>query len=308
MTYSSRIFASLAVLLVGKALSAQDLPQPPVATEAAASRQQSLAADAPGLLVRNAIVELESHETITAKVRQQVDLFGQALTGSGVYLQGPWRYRLVRFELTLQAASHPANLLQVCDGNYLWIHQQVLDEPTLGRVDARKVFAAIEERPDLIGSGQMTDPMGLGGLPRLLRSLKTSFRFTEMYEGRLGERPILAVRGEWTPERLAFFTKRKGKTEPDPLPPHLPDQVLICFGRDDLFPYRIEYRRTAPPADADQASPAAPTTQTLATMELHDVKFNEPIDSLQFVYNPGSQPAEDLTDVYLARLAATPGD
>ena len=80
------------------------------------------------------------------------------------------------------------------------------------------------------------------------------------------------------------------------LPEHLPNQVLLLLGEDDLFPYRIEYRRTVDP-DA-----ASPSSRPVVTMQLFEVVTDAPIPPHRFHYNPGEMEYEDETEQFLKSL------
>ena len=59
------------------------------------------------------------------------------------------------------------------------------------------------------------------------------------------------------------------------LPPRAPDSVIISLGRDDLFPFRVIYRRMA-----DDGSMV-----DVVKLELYEVRFNAPLEPEQFDYH-----------------------
>ena len=61
-----------------------------------------------------------------------------------------------------------------------------------------------------------------------------------------------------------------------------------------LFPYRIEYRRTAG-EDGSQSHP-------LVTMQFFEVAYDLPIPANRFQYNPGNAKYEDRTEDFLGKL------
>ena len=67
------------------------------------------------------------------------------------------------------------------------------------------------------------------------------------------------------------------------------------LGRDDLFPYTIEFRRHI--AAAEQGGGAEPIS--LMRMQLFEVRTGVPIDSRQFGYKPGGKQVDDRTDQFL---------
>jgi hypothetical protein len=255
-------------------------------------------------LLQSAIAALDRYSTISASIRQRASLLDHQLVGSGHYLQGPARFNLLRLELQLQAGSSRATLLVVGDGRFLWIHRDVLATQIIYRVDADRVRQAWEKEAADRGQPRAIDALALGGLPRMLRGLSESFQFTSVEDGQLGAFPVRIVRGAWRNERLVDILpdQRAALEQGQPadltkLPEHVPDEVLLYLGREDLFPYRFEYRRSAFEKKSKQAERKEPVT--LATLELFEVQVNGAIDTQQFIYNPGQQPFEDATDAVL---------
>src|SRR5690606_4255055 len=113
--------------------------------------------------------------------------------------------------------------------------------------------------------------------------------------------------GTWRPEWLARLMPQQAEAiaagqPPDltMLPSHAPDQVFLYLGRDDLFPYRIEYRRQPPADSSGLFSREAPQTNVLMALEFYEVHVNSAVDPLQFVYTPTTARFTDITDAYLA--------
>lgn len=256
--------------------------------------------------MRKAVDALERHQTVSARLRHQVHLFGKPMAGSGAYLQGPWQRKLLRLELKLQVGNRLTSLLQVCDGKRLWTHSTLWKEPVLTKVELRKIVSESPAAP----MAPLVNALGLGGLPRLMRSLERSFEFGEFREGSLDDVPVLVVRGDWKPgELVRLLPEQQQSISADPraarapLPPQMPHHVVICFGRDDLFPYRIEYW-PAPSAPGGETTPLGKPAppMPLVRLEFFEVRLNEPIDTRQFVYLPGSQEVDDVTGKFLRKL------
>src|SRR5690348_3250870 len=97
---------------------------PAAASNTAAMIPVTRADSAAQKLVHNAVANVDAHPTITGKIRHEVDLFGHQLIGSGTYLQqGRGPERRLRLELKLKVDDQQSSLQQVCDGNFLWTHQ-----------------------------------------------------------------------------------------------------------------------------------------------------------------------------------------
>ncbi len=249
------------------------------------------------------------HTSVDAKVRQQAGLFGESLVGSGSYLQqGLGTDMLVRFELRMQVAGQVGSLLEVGDGRYLWRDQQMPSGRKVSRIDLRHVFARLEQEQGVAPRSGLVMSMGqhlaMGGLPKLLASLADSFEFSAPVKSRIGELPVYVLRGVWHRDKLAEVIQgHAGAGKPDnvaSLPDHLPYDVLLLVGQDDLFPYVIEYRGKVLPQATGTGNPGR--RETLVRMQLHEVRLGAPIDSRQFVYKPGEIVVGDQTERFLQRL------
>ncbi len=116
--------------------------------------------------------------------------------------------------------------------------------------------------------------------------------------------------GRWNPERLAAHLPdhtelfdAQGQVRVEQLPSQLPDRVLVLLGREDWFPYQIDFRR----GEADQAWNDDPqkwtkSSRSMVTMEMFEVQFGAKLNPLLFVYEPGDADPDDRTDEYVSRL------
>jgi hypothetical protein len=268
--------------------------------------------EAEALFVR-AVEALEAHETVAARLRYRVDLFGHRLTGSGSYVQGPWRHRLLRLELRTQVGQSLTSVQHVADGEYLWIYRELVDNPSVSRVNLERVHRALGGEAGVFAPDRPppVDALGLGGLPRLMRSMHRWLEFTGSRDADLTGVPVTVFEGHWRPEFLRLFLLDQeqqimsgGSVDLTKLAEHVPDRVLVHLGRDDLFPYRIEYQRTRAAVPEEKRTPEMPEARSLLTVEFFEVQLDAPVDSLEFVFNPGSLPAAYVTDEYLERLKA----
>jgi len=255
----------------------------------------------PQSLLAEAIRRLEEHASIAASIRHEVDLFGQRLSGSGSYFEEHVAgKRLIRLELKIQLGGRTSSFLQVCDGDFLWTYQKLFKEPTLTRIDVARALEGLRRARNIQSEKPPETLPGLGGLPKILRGLHASFEFTAAERGQWGreKRVVWRLRGHWRDDRLpALIPEQKEAIEkgepPDlsKLPQHLPDHVVLLLGQNDLFPYRIEYRRGD-----------GPDGRTLVAMQLYDVRINGPTDDPdRFIYKPDLKPT-DRTQQFLDSL------
>ncbi|MBS0211028.1 MAG: hypothetical protein JSS27_18950 [Planctomycetes bacterium] len=300
MRHSFPIFAALALSLVAPS-SALTAP-PAVAASASKPDKSTPAAPVSGeALLRQAIDRIDRTNGVSAKVRQQAELMDQRMIGSGIYLQGPAGSQLMRFELRASVGSQDASLQQVCDGEFLWTLRRTDATPLLRRVDVREVRKQFDAGA---GQGGRAAPtLGLGGLPQLLRALNESFQFTHVSPTQLAGVPMWAVQGTWkqaAAAQLAPDQKDKilGGAPVDwrRVEDHLPDTAIVLLGRDDLFPYHLEYRRVAGvPAPREGGPPG----RVLMMIQWYEVRTDLALDRELFRYQPGDVPVTEYTAQYL---------
>jgi len=276
--------------------------------------------DVPSSLVRDAAVTLAAEDSVNVKLRLRVDMFGQELKGSGRYLQGVSSSRQFRFELKLPLGDTFSSVQQVCDGQSLWIRRQIDGPPTIAKVDLAKVDASIELANANGGVAGNSAPaagpsmlipgaggLAAGGLAGVLFGLDRACDFREATDTTIGEVPMRVATGTWKASQLVRMLPDQkatieagGNVDLTKLPLHMPDRVVVYLGRDDLFPYRIEYRRSTggnPPVALDASS-----ANTMVSMELFEARFNSGVDPQEFIYTPGAAPVGDETPAYLAEL------
>jgi hypothetical protein len=232
-------------------------------------------------------------------------LLGRRLEGSGIYLQqGRGPERRLRFELKLQASNKTSSMLQVCDGTTLWIHEDLTDRKNLSRVDVARLRGARPKSPP--PAPQSNAWLALGGLPKLLMNLESSFQFGPVAESRLDALQVWTVEGQWKPARLAqLLPDQKAKIDAGiaadtrNLAPNLPDRVVLHLGCDDLFPYRIEYWRREP---ANKNARTDDRGKLLSVLEMFEVQFGAAIDPTQFAYQPVGLSPIDRTQEFLDKF------
>lgn len=258
-------------------------------------------------LMADMLASIRGHDSISARIRQRIDVLDQQLVGTGLYQQqGRGEDQKLRLELKIQVADQTTSLQQICDGSYLWVHQDLLNKTTLTRIDVRRVREAVFDRGGRRSRFQQIQ-LALGGLPKLLEELDRDFEFRIVQQDRLDGVPVWVIRGTWRPEALAA-------TYPDPkakpagqggapigkLPAHAPDVMVLLVGRDDLFPYRIEFRRRIEP---DNTTPdRTDETRALVIMEWFELALDTPIDERQFIYRPGDVKHVDGTEKLLIQM------
>jgi hypothetical protein len=288
--------------------------------DAATAAQAGNPIDGADLLLKRIVATLYQSQSVAARIRYQVDLFGQHSLGEGLYLQqGTGDQRQFRLDLKTNIDQKTLRFVQVCDGKFLWQFEDSPDsekkspseKPTVNRLDVRRAQQAVLQT----AAQRMTDPaseLALGGLPKLLAGLQKSFRFTRAEAGQLDVLPVWIVSGVWRPEALVSVSKdlahQAALGEPlnlKKLPAQLPEEVALYVGQDDLFPYRIEYRRRAD-KKGRAGDPGQDTMQTILVVEFFDARLNAPIDPQQFVYQPANVTVLDTTSSFIMAIEKKP--
>ena len=304
--------ASRTGILPVAALAEAQTPSPPPSQKSDnpsgwSSEAQPLPASDHQTILEKAIIRVESCDSISAKTRQSVELFGKRLVGTGTYLEQHTPPLMFRLEMKLQLGEDAATLIQSCDGSHLWLYEDFRGKPNVGQVDIARVARVLEEKGEIPKPGMIGQWPGLGGLPKMLRGLNLAFDFAAPEEALLEDRlSVFRLQGQWKPERLARFLPdhaegiKLGKpVDLDKLPPYLPHYVVLLLERDGLFPRRIEYWRRKP-ASPRQEEPSE--NHLIVAMDLIDVRVNVPIDRDRFKFDPGKLSVSSQTERYLEDL------
>jgi hypothetical protein len=310
MSFILPIFAAIVACLAYNlpALAQTPLPLNTSAAQAVAPASAAPESSSGDALLRHVITAVDSQASISAKVRHRIDLLGRRLIGSGVYLQqGRGPTRSLRFDLNLQTAAKPASMQQISDGKELWISEEAGSSSRLSRVDLARLARARPKSPLPPNAW-----MALGGLPKLLSGIESSFQFGTVAESRLEELPVWTIEGTWNRARLLqVLGDQKEAIEagqpPDlsKLAPNLPDRVVLHVGCDDFFPYRIEYWRATSKSDAKAEADDA--GRMILLMELYEVRLGANINPQEFVFKRGATKPVDRTQEFLDRYSLEDG-
>ncbi|MGD9127061.1 MAG: hypothetical protein PVH19_06750 [Planctomycetia bacterium] len=261
-----------------------------------------------------AVQNIERCNAIQGEITYLTNLLGHQINGKGTYAElRSRRIPYFRLELKIPLDDKMGILAKVCDGRYLWSYCKVLDHEELEQIDMDRVQEALEEKQgNQPGSRFPNTPsafaaIGEGGIANMLRQLKKNFLFDTPTESKLDRMPILRLEGTWSRRNLTKFLPdqkediKQGKT-PDlsKLPAHIPDRVVISLGRQNLFPYRIEYLRTDRAKSKNSA--AGQGGESLMTIYFHNVQFTPEINESYFDYRPGELEPVDKTHDYIKRL------
>jgi len=245
--------------------------------------------------------------SVSAKIRQRADLLGQRLVGSGEYFQlGGGANMMFRLELKMHTDTIVSSLQHISDGDTLWCRRNEQGKEQISYINLREVRAKNEQPPSHPGKPRLPQ-LAPGGIAQLLRGLADHFQFQQIQASELRGLPIWIIRGTWKTEKLIEIAPKhreailKGNyVNSSDWPGHLPEQVAISLGQDDLFPYELIYTRSG----ALQKSPQGdqrPVMKPILTMELYDVRIGAPMDPLHFSFELRKTGiATNHTDKYLS--------
>jgi hypothetical protein len=280
--------------------------------------QQQMANQPPGsamppeVALQRALTLIDSQPSISARIRQQIQLLGHQLVGSGSYHQiGRAEQRRFRLELKVPVGDGMSSFERIQTGEYLWVCEELGDKTTLSQIDVVQVRQALARRRPTgqrVGAAPALG-MPLEGLPKLVANLNEAFQFTSIRAGSLDQLAVWQLEGAWKPAALAEWSgNQKSKilageaVDWTGMPLQLPDRVVLTLGRDDYFPYRIEFFRRPPPSKIPTAVAAS---DTLATLEFFEVRFGGDIAPERFVFQPGNRAFVKATEAYLKQLGIT---
>ena len=113
-----------------------------------------------------------------------------------------------------------------------------------------------------------------------------------------GDRSILEVTGRWSDRvRKEVFQLPEG-TFVDSRP-HIPEYVRVYVDQETMLLRRIQFLKHSLDATQKMARP-------LLTLDLRNLKVNEPVDGALFSYTPPEKtPAEDQTEAVIKAIQAS---
>jgi hypothetical protein len=282
------------------------LPETPLpALGATASGDQFLA---------EVLATLQRRPSVAARLRHQARLNDEALAGSGKYWQrGVGNGRVTRWEMQTQVSGQAASYVQVFDGNHLWTDRTVSGKRTVhrldvGRLQSRLRTAAVNAR--LPQAKAEWEPLvaaatGQGGIAELLADLLRHHAFAPPRSVQLNGLAAYALVGQWRRTELEKLWPELATAEDiSSWPRQLPHHVLVLVGKNNLFPYVVEYRRVEDAQLVASAAGDRPARDPLVRYELFEVQFAAAMDDSLFEFKPGDVEWSDETTLVLELLQA----
>ncbi|MFV0443689.1 MAG: hypothetical protein ACK5Q5_08975 [Planctomycetaceae bacterium] len=277
--------------------------------QAAQQAKAQVAAEAAEML-KAARQRLFGYSSVQANLREFVALGDRRFSAEGRYVSGPYTpYPQLRLEYQVRVGNTVGTLLEVCDGQILHTERSLrrIDaaatnaeppkpEVSVIRRDIRAIFDAISKH-GVTPESMLQVELGIGGLPSLLASIERVMVFTAIEEEPLGGRNCYRLHGVWKAEYLAQLQSQFqvfGRS----VQSYVPESLRIHFDAETLFPVRIAY--WPPPASEGAARPP------LLTLELTDIRLNEPVNATLFEYHSTGADETDTTQDYIKAIQAQP--
>lgn len=234
-----------------------------------------------------AIKTLTTHQTIQAKLVEQVTINDQPLRLTGRYVGKDNRLRL---ELAVKLTGDvEGSLLEVSDGEILWNQTEIDETRRVTFRNLKQIAAAYVKQPSA-GSASWDVELGLGGITGLMNSLQRTMQFDQLREESQGDVRFVIVQGKWKSE----FTKKWQPKKDQPLPTYIPEMLRIYFNAETLFPQRFLYLKKNPEKEM---------YRPLVRLEFQDVQLNAAVETSEFQFTPPEDLVpEDVTQQYLDQL------
>ncbi|HBT76628.1 MAG TPA: hypothetical protein DEB39_06810 [Planctomycetaceae bacterium] len=217
-----------------------------------------------------------------------------------------------RLDLTFPLSSNAGSadvvnkMIVLCNSeqNRVWHYTSIENTTTQNWINIESVVNAVKRSKKQHHIRSVGGMPGLGGMAGMLRGIKNGYDFTDPPEdsllkgktplkiwklkGRLGDRELKRLL-----DLLAWKEDRN-----TPYPSHLPVEVEIYLGKDDLFPYRIHYYNL-PKKESKQRTP-------VMQLVFCDVLLNDSTEIPDYLFSTfgekGGDTGSDITAQYIRSL------
>jgi len=183
-------------------------------------------------------------------------------------------------------------LLRVREPSYVWEYRKFGGAEECVRLDLVRIAQTLEERNISPTINQINAWPELGGLHRMLKEFRRHYEFDEKVEDLLlrGEDdslPVLRVTGR---RRV-----KEGETEQIFGSIPMPDHISIAFGRDNYFPYRLEFSSVVAPAVGQERieESSSASRKSMLVVEFREVTLDGDISEDLFTFVPSNLPSSN---------------
>jgi hypothetical protein len=265
------------------------------------------------VVLTRALAALERWPNVAGRFRQSMRVGDELQSGRGDYWQqGVGNQRRTYWQWQTRVDGQQAAFVQVYDRNgHLWTDVRFRPgQRTVTRVNVASLRRDLALAVDAANEGRggptaaELEVLARGGLSQLVAELRRAFAFGPPTAVVEQDRPMIALVGTWREDALHRQWQSLSTESPSDWPGHLPHHVVVKLGREDYFPYVVEYRRGA---DAGLASSVVGVSDPLARIEFFDVRWGVVnVDERLFEFTPADVEWRDETAAALERLRPTP--
>ena len=293
-----------------KTAAAQDTPTTPEATDSKLPPADEV--------LNQARSRLESLDSLQCDLQQMAVFGGIKLIAAGKYTEASGNrvhliYRIypmsaIRSDDARQNALDAAapdlkpednrgELLQVSDGSV--VHTTWKNGENV-RVTRRNLKDILDAASSVSGydANNVAMDLGVGGLRALVSRLQAAMVFAPVKVVKAGERSLLEVSGRWSDRvRREVFGLPEG-TFVDSRP-FVPEYVRVYVDSETMLLRRIQFLKHS-------ADPAQKLARPLLTLDLRNLKVNEPVDESIFSFTPPENAREeDQTESVINAIKAS---
>ncbi len=279
-----------------KKSSGEGSQQPPELREP--TSEEVAQADA---LLEEARNRLEDRQSLQADLYQEIKVGDRKLIAEGLYLSGT-PYPKLRLEYRVRVGTMQGSLLEVCDGQVLHTEKTIgragdkAPERQFTRRDVQRILAARDTSLNIPVASQGAE-LGIGGLPAQLASIDRCMVGKRVTEEEFDGKLCRVFHGDWDQEVLKKYDAALGNAKAT-LVPFFPDRVRVYFTSETYLPVKIVYLKNA----LDESGKVA-SLITLMTLELRNMKVDEPIPPEMFQYTlPDKAEEIDRTSEFLEMI------
>jgi hypothetical protein len=191
-------------------------------------------------------VLMRDMKQIAAKIDMEVDMLNQKFSMEGNFYKDSGNR--IRLQLNLIGmGDSKSKMLQVCDGKMLWDFQQVLSMESYHKRDISPILKKLED-PVLDDTFRVMimSNMGFGGPEAMMQGLRKAVAFDQKSDEKLlgvggpDGIDVVVIRGTWRDRSGLLGPNDRPLAPTASLPPYIPANVAIYFGKFDGWPYKIE--------------------------------------------------------------------
>lgn len=261
-------------------------------------------------LLRQVAASINTGQPIQSTFKMRSLLFDVELEAEGRLWQIGQGSRKSRMELAFSGQTSQRNLLQICDGRFVFQVKQFGGQQKIEFVDLQR----LQNNESHLATASLPGSwVGRGSLADLFVHLADAFKFNPPVPSKneVGE-TTYSIRGHWKPDRLYQMLDgvvEKNKLEPviqlSKMPPQLPHAANVILKKmtpdsDRFVPVQIEFYRFE--------GESSQKLSLMVEVAFERFEFVSTLDGRLFELQSSDGEAVDMTDIYNHRIDTLVGD